>query len=161
MIMKIIKGFERYQITSDGKVFNNTKQLKHYIGQNGYCFIKLINNEGKTKHQSIHRLVALMYVDNPYNKQCVNHIDGNRQNNDYTNLEWVTQQENLLKGYERRNDTPIRFYINCDLYYNNHFVKSFVSIKEAACYAEKHYNVSATMLRKWLKNKTCQIKCND
>lgn len=161
MIMKKINGFEKYRITEDGKVFNSKKQMNHYVGKNGYCFIKLIDDNGITRHQSIHRLVASAYVENKQNKPCVNHIDGNRQNNVSSNLEWVTQQENLLKGYQRRNDTPIKFHKTCDLYFKDKFIKSFISIKEAARYAEENFNAKSTMLRKWLKNNSCQIKCND
>lgn len=50
----------------------------------------------------VHRLVALVFVGNPFNKPCINHIDGNNQNNSYTNLEWVTDEENKKKAKELR-----------------------------------------------------------
>ena len=44
---------------------------------------------------SIHRLVALTFIENEENKPEVNHIDGNKLNNHISNLEWCTTQENL------------------------------------------------------------------
>jgi hypothetical protein len=47
----------------------------------------------------LHRLVALAYIENPNEFKEVNHKDGNRLNNSYVNLEWVTRSENQLHAY--------------------------------------------------------------
>ena len=53
----------------------------------------------KGKNYLVHRLVGLVYLENPNNKPCINHIDGNKSNNHYTNLEWCTKKENSQHAY--------------------------------------------------------------
>ena len=50
--------------------------------------------DGKKTIKSVHRLVAETFIPNKLNKQEVNHIDGNKANNNVNNLEWVTSSEN-------------------------------------------------------------------
>ena len=52
----------------------------------------------------IHRMVATAFVhnDDPDTKTCVDHLDGNKHNNHYSNLEWVTRSENHKRMHARR-----------------------------------------------------------
>ena len=102
-IWKDIEGFEgRYQISSWGRVRNKDGMiLKPYMNNKGYFKISL--QEGrKAIKKRIHRLVAIAFVPNPKNLPQVNHMDGNKQNNSYTNLEWVTNKENLIHARRMR-----------------------------------------------------------
>lgn len=54
----------------------------------------------KNKALSVHRLVAMAFIPNPESKPQVNHIDGMRDNNHISNLEWVTNQENRTHAKE-------------------------------------------------------------
>lgn len=101
-VWKDIQGFEgRYQVSSLGNVkslnFNNTGKVKLLNNENlvkGYPFVTLSKN-GKYKNYTIHRLVALAFIQNPSNKPAVNHINGIKTDNRAVNLEWVTQSENM------------------------------------------------------------------
>lgn len=67
--------------------------LKVYCESNGYKRVRICLY-GKTELRYIHRLLAEVFLDNPENKPCVNHIDGNKLNNTLINLEWVSYSEN-------------------------------------------------------------------
>jgi len=93
-IWVVINNYPLYSISNLGNVKNNKTNLKLKIDHNkdGYCQVKLYNPKPKTK--TIHRLVALHFIENPENKREVNHKDGNKLNNCVNNLEWVTKKEN-------------------------------------------------------------------
>jgi len=55
--------------------------------------------DGKDKAYLVHRLVAIVFIENPENKPEVNHIDGNQNNNHVSNLEWVTREENQQHAF--------------------------------------------------------------
>ena len=93
-----IEGYEgRYQVTSWGRVYNveREKFIRYQLTEKGYARVDLIDENGKRTHHKVHRLVAKAFVKNPDHKPQVNHIDGNKLNNSVTNLEWVTNKENV------------------------------------------------------------------
>lgn len=61
-----------------------------------YYMVRIIDGEDKTCKKYIHRLMAELFLCNPDRKDQVNHIDGDKHNNDLANLEWVTHQENAV-----------------------------------------------------------------
>lgn len=93
-----IEGYEgRYQVTSWGRVYNVERErfIRYQLTEKGYARVDLIDENGKRTHYKVHRLVAKAFIKNPDHKPQVNHIDGNKLNNSVTNLEWVTNKENV------------------------------------------------------------------
>lgn len=96
-----IKRIEQfYDILSDGQIYSKIRKrwLKPQLNNCGYVFYCLMPYK---KFIFAHTVVALKYIgEPPTDKHEINHIDGNRANNDINNLEWVTKSENQRKAYE-------------------------------------------------------------
>lgn len=107
-IWKDVVGYEGYyQISNLGRI----KSLNY--GKNGYA--KILKNsfiasykyyqiklykDTKSKILKVHRLLAQAFIPNPENKPCINHIDGDKLNNDLSNLEWCTYSENIQHAFD-------------------------------------------------------------
>jgi hypothetical protein len=96
-VSEFMKG---YEVMEDGRFFSikSSKFLKPSLSSNGYYMLTL-SNGGKTKRFHLHRLVAIRFIPNPHNKPQINHIDGNKQNNNVVNLEWCTAKENNAHAF--------------------------------------------------------------
>jgi hypothetical protein len=95
-----IEGFTHLIACSDGRVLN--KKNRNAVGSSDGRYLRVNKSKGSKTEQntepnssSVHRLIAETFIPNPENKKVVNHIDGNTLNNAVTNLEWVTQSENM------------------------------------------------------------------
>lgn len=101
-IWKDIPDWENlYQISSIGRIksVRYNKFRKSVIGIRGYHTISLWNKRfNQTLY--VHRLLAQLFIENPDNKTCVNHKDGNKLNNNLNNLEWVTYSENNKHAFD-------------------------------------------------------------
>ena len=92
-----IIGFEgRYQVSTWGRIRNAKGQiLKPYRNAKGYLKVALCKN-GENYKRRVNRLVAQAFIPNPKNMPQVNHKDGNKENNSFTNLEWVDNRKNSI-----------------------------------------------------------------
>src|SRR5574343_318910 len=93
-----------YKITYNGniysyKIYPNDKLLSPYIDKDGYKCVSL-RVDNRSKAFKVHRLVAFTFVENLNNYKQVNHKDGNKSNNHYTNLEWCTNVHNQRHAWD-------------------------------------------------------------
>ena len=168
---KDIPGYEGYYQASDnGRIRSMDRIVKarpdrEYFQQgrilqtapvkNGYLKVALSVDSVK-KYFKVHQLIAKTFLPNP--NQCINHKDGNKENNHVSNLEWCTHSENLKHSYlicgrvgpwlgkeqKRGKDSPNSKPVIC-LTTN----ERFYSIKEAA----EKYNVFSTSIARVCKGR--------
>ena len=88
---KTIEECKNYEISNDGQVRNKKtgRMRKPRITNTGYQGLEIYNDDGKRTFKYIHRLVAQAFVPNSNIEEfkVVNHIDEDKYNNNYTNLE--------------------------------------------------------------------------
>lgn len=96
---KDVIGYEKlYKVSSDGRMWSCIRNKAMALKINkGYFMVNLSCN-GKIKTYSVHRLVAMAFIENQQNKREVNHIDENKLNNNIDNLQWATSKENANWG---------------------------------------------------------------
>ena len=116
-IWKWIDGYENmYQVSNLGRVRSvdryvycevSPNKLQHIYGKvlkqgtnhKGYPIVYL-SKDGKQKTITVHRLVALTFIENPLNLPQVNHIDGDKTNNNVSNLEWCDNSYNQIHAHK-------------------------------------------------------------
>lgn len=116
-IWKDIKQYEGiYQVSTLGNVRSLSRDIvQQHFSDNKYCrrikyrIVKPAKNKhgyktvslcfnGNKKTRNIHRLVAETFIANPNDYPCINHIDGNKENNNVNNLEWCTYKYNTSEA---------------------------------------------------------------
>ena len=140
-----IKDFPDYYITDTGDVYSRKyhpiknknsriiKMKKAKVGS-GYLFVCLYK-EGRRYQKLIHRLVAESFIANPENKPQVNHKDGNKKNNNVSNLEWATNSENGLHSFRVLKRKPAKAMLG-RFGKNNPLSKIVLQIKDGKVIAE-------------------------
>lgn len=143
-----IPCFPMYQLSSVGRVFNTrfNRFLKACENNAGYLSLNLCVNGYQTSCL-IHRLVAEIFLPEPrWDETWVNHIDGDKFNNYFGNLEWSTPSDNHLHAFRTGlrvppSRKPIRIVETGDM---------FESISDCA----RSFGVRDTMIARWVTGKT-------
>ena len=144
---RVIQDSPNYEVSNKGRIRNTKTRriLKTTLSNSGY---------ERLKGKYIHRLVAKEWCPNPENKPCVDHIDGNTQNNNISNLRWATVAENTRNVSKHRNSTSKYKGVSKHgdkwlVHIRNQHVGLFNDEKEAAIaynnHAKEHFGVFAKL----------------
>ena len=120
-------------VTEQGDIINlkTNKPYSKWVDNVGYYQVVFRIN-GKKKYIRIHRLVAEMFIENPNGYNQINHIDGNKLNNNVDNLEWTTNSKNTQHGYD---NNMYKNKYRCEIKATNKITKEtlfFKSIRECS-----------------------------
>ena len=144
-----IIGKNNYYVSNFGRLKNNKNNIKmNYKSGSGYERLTI-----NKKTYLLHRLVALTFLDNPQNKEFVNHKDGNKLNNLLENLEWATCLENNMHKINNCLSNITKKIIQYDTNMNK--LNEYNSIVECA----KALNISASCVSNNCREKTKSTKC--
>lgn len=163
-IFVLVNGFEDlYAVSNYGRVKNikTEKILKGRDNGHGYLSVSLGSGDRK-KRVYIHRLVAQHFIDIPeclqkYNRLDVNHIDSNKQNNFYKNLEWCTRSQNQNHAFRTNPDRNVSGFDKWQSKLSIGEVESIKFVKEHTGYTNEKigqmFDVDAATVSRIMHNK--------
>lgn len=101
IIWKVCPIADFFEVSTAGEVRLVTKKriIKPNDNGGGYLYVAK-KTDGKAKHYYVHRLVAATFIENPDNLTEINHKDGNKKNNNVSNLEWCSRSRNMRHAYQ-------------------------------------------------------------
>lgn len=94
-----VRSKDKYVKCGNGYVWKRGKIIASHPNRDGYLMLRIRNSPLDKKFVPVHVLVANAFVENPSYLLEINHKDGRKENNHWTNLEWVTRSENLLHAF--------------------------------------------------------------
>lgn len=157
------KKFNDYMVYEDGTIVNlrSNLELKQRI-VNKYKVVTLFIDK-RRKDFKVHRLVSICFVDNLKDKPFVNHIDGNKFNNNYTNLEWCTHIENVKHAMEN-NLTNNKGELNPASKLKKENVEDIKALYKTNKYSHrglaKQFNISKSQITRIINNKSWRHEPN-
>lgn len=131
--MKKVKLYccDKYSVDDLGNVYSKSgKILKSSINPRGYLIVNLMIN-GKRKGLTVHKAILNSFKEPPFKDAQINHIDGNKQNNCLSNLEWCSPKENTNHSLYVLNNILLRGRSIIAMHESG-WVKQFRSLRECA-----------------------------
>lgn len=151
-----------YLITNKGRCFSKktNKELSSRL-RTGYKTVGLWYNKNDSEIEkenlSVHILVYITFKNDYDSKKIIDHIDGNKLNNDIMNLRCISQSDNVKNAYVN-NDKMFQQKIIQAFDKNNNLIKEFNSTKEASIFINHTNTTSITnCLRGYYKSAGCYI----
>lgn len=123
---KKIVDFTNYSVDENGDVFSKSgKQIYKWTDNTGYIQVVLYKNN-KRYYKRVHRLVYEAFNGAIEERFVIDHIDGDKSNNNLDNLEKITRSKNIKYFYE--NNSIIKYDITvCDL--NGKYINRYYSLR--------------------------------
>jgi hypothetical protein len=141
--MSEIKEFPRYTIAENTEVYDtlNKRVIKQWVDNDGYKFVRLVNENGNQKYRLIHRLMfeAFILKEGETMPTDVDHIDNNRANNKIANLRAAKRQENIT--ITKRETYQVQMKITEDITYYSKIFKTLQAAVDDAIRAREEYHV--------------------
>lgn len=176
---KVCDGYSNYAVSNYGRVKNlpytytypNGKH-KHYKekikktcetgkrsnGMQGYLCTRLFDDDGNSRAELVHRLVAKAFIPNPNNYPTVNHINGNKHDNRVDNLEWSSYSNNNQHAYASglKTDNAILLYVDknrniIDICFSKEYAALKNGISTGSISSSIENNTSDCLGNKWIK----------
>ena len=151
-----IRSLDKFSLTNNR--FNKMKRkvkgriLKPHLNKRtGYLQVILSNDKNK-KIWLVHRLIALTFIPNLENKEQVNHIDGNKHNNNVENLEWVTCSENMKHAFKtnlNHSNFKVQSGINHHFYGKHHSNEAKEKSRINHCKKIIQYDKNYNLIKIW------------
>jgi hypothetical protein len=152
---KDVIGFEGlYKVSNLGNVISLITKKPLKANGDNYGYLQVILYKGNKRITGkVHRLVAKAFIDNTENKPQVNHKDGNKKNNNISNLEWMTNKENKRHAID---NGITKMHINTRIGKLKSKGTVILNIDNGIYYkspteASKDYNVNAGTVRRWIQ----------
>lgn len=153
-VWKEVFGYEgRYEVSNRGRVYSHflKRELTQYDRGNGYLSV-MLSKKGKSKNYTVHSLVAEAFLGKPQKGLEIDHIDGNKTNNNVLNLRYITHSDNMnnpvsiAKRYEA---IKAKQGVSVIAYMNGIKVGEYICLMDAA----KALKVECTNISRILRGK--------